>query len=312
MALNLLQASNLAPDPLTRMVIDEFAAGDLLARIPFEDEEGTGVHYNRVDSLPGVAFRGLNEAYPESTGVVNPQSEAFKLFGGDLDVDASLVAMKGAGIRSTHEQLKVKNLRLSWEYNFIKGDTASNPREFDGLQKRITGSQLISNAAAGAALSLGNLDKLLSQIEMADGNTYLYMSRRMRDRLSQANRTNTLNNFLETGEDQFGKKVQMYGGVPILVDSLSNPILAFDETSPDGASSTVCTSIYALTFGPMMCTGIQGRNPQGGFGISVRDLGELDSKPVYRTRVDWNNSMAIYNGYSVARLYGVTDAAVVV
>jgi hypothetical protein len=40
-------------------------------------------------------------------------------------------------------------------------------------------------------------------------------------------------------------------------------------------------------------------------------LGEVQDKPVFRTRVDWNCSFAIYNGYSVARLYGITNAAVV-
>jgi hypothetical protein len=61
-----------------------------------------------------------------------------------------------------------------------------------------------------------------------------------------------------------------------------------------------------------MTTGIQGRNDTAsGFGISARDLGEVQDKPVFRTRVDWNCSFAIYNGYSVARLYGITNAAVV-
>ncbi len=310
MALTLLEAAKLAQDPIKEAVINEFAAGEILGSVPFEDEEGSGVHYNQVQSLPGVGFRALNEAFNESTGVINPMSEAFRFYGGDLDVDVNLVALKGQRGRTAHEQLKLQALRLGWEYQFIKGDSAANPRGFDGLQKRITGSQLISNADAGAGLKLTKLDSLLSQVEMMGGSTYLLMGRAMKDLLSAASRDTTKSGFIQYEQDRFGRKLPFYGGVPILIDSLSNPIFSFTETSPDGSSSTACTSIYAVTFGPMMCTGIQGRNRSGDFGVDVRDLGEIDSKPVFRTRVDWNCSFAIYNGYSVARLHGITNAAV--
>lgn len=312
MALTLLEAAKLEQDPLKSAVINEFAAGEILGVVPFENEEGTGVHYNRVDQLPGVGFRGLNEGFDESSGVLNPQSEAFRIFGGDLDVDSALVAMKGQRIRQAHEQLKIEASRINWEYQFIKGDSTVDARGFDGLQKRITGSQLLSNANGGGALSLANLDGLLSQIKMGGGRTVLIMSRKMRDvRLTAASRATGVGGFLTYTTDTFGRPVTSYAGVPILVDDISSPILTFTETSPDGTTSTACTSIYAVTFGPMMVTGIQGRNASGGFGIDARDLGELDSKPVYRTRVDWNCSFAIYNGYSVARLAGITDAPVV-
>lgn len=313
MALTLVEAAKLAKDPLKEAVINEFAAGDILGAIPFENEDGTGVHYNKVDKLPGIDFRGLNEAFNESTGVINPESEAFRIFGGDVDVDGALVAMKGQQVRSQHEQLKVEASRINWEYQFIKGDSAdSNGRGFDGLQKRVTGRQRISNVDAGGPLSLAKLDEVLSQVKRSGGRTVAIMSRKLRDvRLTAASRATGVGGFLTSTQDDFGRTITSYSGIPLLVDDLSNPILPFTETSPDGTSSTECTSIYVVTFGPMMCTGIQGRNNSGGYGIDVRDLGEIDSKNVYRTRIDWNCSFAIYNGYSVARLYGITDAPVV-
>lgn len=310
MAITLIEAAKLEQDPLKAAVINEFAAGELLSRVPFENEPGTGVHYNKVDTLPGVAFRGLNEAFPESSGVLNPESEAFRFYGGDLDVDSALVAMKGARVRQEHERLKIAALRINWEYNFIKGDSSADPRAFDGLQKRVTGTQLISNNDAGAALSLAKLDSLISQVETMGGTPVLFMHRKMRDRLTAASRGSSIGGYITYDQDQFGRKQAFYAGIPIAIDSLSSPILTFSESSPDGTSSTACTSIYCINFGAMMTTGIQGRNSSGGFGIDVRDLGELDSKPVLRTRVEWNCSFAIYNGYSVARLHGITDAAV--
>jgi len=313
MALNLIEAAKLTQDPVQRFVINEFAQGEILGSLPFENEEGSGVHYNRVDELPAVGFRALNEAFDEGTGVINPQSEAFRFYGGDLDVDRSIVQLKGQEGRVAHEQLKIAALRLGWEYQFIKGDSAADPRGFDGLQKRVTGSQLLSNADGGAALTLGKLDSLCSQVERAGGTTYLLMGRKMKDLLTAASRATGVGGFIQYQQDQFGRKLPFYDGMSILIDSLSNPVLGFTEASPDGVTSAACTSIYAVNFGPRMLTGIQGRNDgaPGGFGISARDLGEIDAKPVFRTRVDWHCSFAIYNGYSVARLAGITNAPVV-
>lgn len=303
MALNLLEYKKTVQDPLQAAIVEELSTGDVMATIPFESITGSGVFYNREDTLPGVAFRGINEAYTESTGVINPQSDALKIFGGDLDVDKALIKMYGSARRTSEERAKVKALRLSWEQAFIKGDSSTNPRQFDGLQRRVTGSQLISNSATGAALSLDKLDQVISQVEMP---THIIMSRRMRDRLTAASRSTTTGGFIMFEQDQFGRKLPFYSGLPILTESISNPILPFTETSPDGSTSQVCTSIYVVSFGDRMLTGIQNGAPE------VSDLGEVQDKPVLRTRIDWLNGMAIYNGFSVARLAGITDAAVVV
>lgn len=303
MALTLLEMKKSVEDPLTRAIINEFAEGDIMRSLPFQNIQGSGVFYNRVASLPGIAFRGINESYSEAVGILNPQSEALRVCGGDLDVDVALVRMGGAEVRTQHERLKVQNIRITWEQKFIKGDSATDPREFDGLQKRVTGSQLISNSAAGGALSLAKLDALISQV---DRPTHLIMNRTLRDRLTAASRSTSVGGFITFEQDEFGRKVATYGGLPILIDSISNPILPFTETSPDGSSSTACTSVYCVSFGEQMLQGIQNGT------IDVRDLGEQNSKPVFRTRVEWLNGFAIFNGYAVARLYGITDTTVAV
>ena len=38
----------------------------------------------------GIAFRGINEGYDESTGVLNPQTESLVICGGDSDFDVAL------------------------------------------------------------------------------------------------------------------------------------------------------------------------------------------------------------------------------
>jgi hypothetical protein len=45
--------------------------------------------------------------------------------------------------------------------------------------------------------------------------------------------------------------------------------------------------------------------------MRVNDLGELQSKPAYRTRIEWYCGMAIFNGRGVCRLNNIADAAIV-
>lgn len=310
MAMTLLEAAKIAPSMQDSIIIEEYAAqSDILRTIPFEDHDGTGIHYNREDTLPGVGFRGINEAYSESVGVVNPQSEAFKIAGGDLDVDKFLVDTQGDRVRSVHELMKVKALSLMWTRNFIKGDSTTNPRVFDGLQVRLTGTQLVSNAAAGAGMSLAKLDEA---IDLVDQPTHVIMSKAQRRRLTAAARAG-IGGDIRYAQDEMGRQVAIYNDLPILIadyDNNGNQILDFTETSPDGNSSTACTSVYVVSFMPMKLVGIQGK-ADGRYGIATRDLGELETKPVFRTRVEWYSAIACYHGRAAARLYGILDAAAI-
>jgi hypothetical protein len=40
-------------------------------------------------------------------------------------------------------------------------------------------------------------------------------------------------------------------------------------------------------------------------GLEVRDIGELETKPVYRVRFEWFCSAAVFNPLSIARVYGI-------
>jgi hypothetical protein len=309
MGLTLVEAAKLASgDVVKSAVIEMFAqASDILMTLPFEGINGNAVKYNREQTLPGIAFRGVNESYSESTGVINPMTEALVIAGGDLDVDRFIVQTQGEGQRSIHESMKIKSLADSWTTKFIKGDTTSNTREFDGLQVRLTGNQLIAagSASGGDALSLAKLDELIDSV---DSPTHLIMSKAMRRRLTQAARNTSVGGFITYAQDAFGRRQTIYGGLPILVAYNSNggtEPLGFSEANPGGGSA-VGTSIYAVSFGEGRLTGIQNG------GIDVRDLGELQTQPVYRTRVEWYASIAMYHGRAASRLWGVKDAAVVV
>jgi hypothetical protein len=311
MALTLVEAAKLMANggqTVRASVIAMFArASDLLRAMPFQDIEGNAYAYSREAALPSVAFRGVNESYTPSTGVVNPLVEALRIAGGDLDVDTFIVQTGGSGIRSTHEELKVKSLAAEMTRVIVKGDSETEPREFDGLQKRLVGSQLIDAGATdgGDPLSLLKLDELIDTV--SGPNKYLLMNKAMRRRLTAAARTTTVGGYITYEKDAFGRQVTMYNDIPILTaytDNDGTDPIAFDEIGPGGSTATA-TSIYCLSLSPGYVSGIQN-------GImDVRDLGELQTDPLWRTRVEWFAGMVVEHGRGAGRLWGISNAAVV-
>ena len=99
----------------------------------------------------------------------------------------------------------------------------------------------------------------------------------------------------------FGRPVIAHNGVPILpieLDTQGNEILTADETQ--GTSDKTC-SAYAVRFDLDGLHGIQTAP------ISVRDLGEVDDKPAYRTRMEWYSGIVLKSGRCAARLKGLTN-----
>ena len=81
--LTLTEASKLIQNPLQRGVVEIFPRSSaVLERLPFMDVAGNAYAWNQEQTLPGIGFRGYNDTYTESTGVINPMTEALKIFGG--------------------------------------------------------------------------------------------------------------------------------------------------------------------------------------------------------------------------------------
>lgn len=306
MALTLIEAAKLETGDVLRSGIIELYAGssDILGVLPFENIQGNALKYNREANLPGVGFRGVNEAYTASTGVLNPITEPLVIAGGDLDVDRFIIQTMGAGQRARHEAMKVRALALSFTRKFLKGDQTSDPREFDGLQTRVVGNQLIAagSTANGTPLSLSKLDEAIDQTL---NPTHLIMNKSMARKLTVAARTASVGGNISYTVDQFGKRVMEYNGLPIITVDLDGDgvsILPFTEAATSGTATA--TSIYVVSIGGDGLTGLQNG------GVSVRDLGELQTAPVYRTRVEWFTGLAVFNGRAVTRLWSISDAAI--
>jgi len=309
MALSLIESAKLAlgrDETLKATVMELYAkSSDLLQYMPFESISGNSMVFNREQTLPAAGFRALNEAYTEGSGTVDRVTEALAVAGGDLDVDVFLIKTGNADQRGTQEAMKIKALSLAMSKTIVKGDVESTPKEFDGLQSRLIGNQLIAAGTTGAGdnLELTYLDKLIDEV---DEPTHLLMNKTMRRRLSAAARLTTVGGYITYELDAFGRRVTKYNDLPILIvdkDNNYDDIMPFTELSSDGTSAT-STSIYCLSFAENGVVGLQNGD------MDVRDMGEIDTKPVYRTRIEWYVSMAILRARAAARLYGITDSVV--
>jgi hypothetical protein len=280
---------------------------DLMRAMRWETIPGNAYSFNREGVLPTVAFRGLNEGYIESTGKLDPVVETLMIAGGDIDVDKYLADTGGADVRADQLSMKVKALSMEMVKAILKGDHASDPHSFDGLQARLTGNQLIeakdTPTAGGDALSLAKMDELKDSVQRP---THWVMNKTMRSLLSQAARDYQIGGFVTFDKDEFGNRITVYDDMPILIvdeDSTGAQILPFTEAGAGGGAS-LCTSIYCLSLTDDGFVGLQN-------GVmSVRDLGELEDKPVYRTRIEWYIALAMKRAKSAARLRGIKSGAV--
>ena len=232
----------------------------VLQRLPFIEVVGSGYAYNVVDELPEVGYRGINEGYSESTASVKQTVEHLVIMGGDADVDIFLTRTHSNlnDLRAMQTELKAKATARQFECDFFKG--AGTNKALKGLDKRV--AENIAGTEIKAELSYDALNELLDAV--VDGADCLFMSKKLRRALLSLLQKD--GHYLENGTDAFGKMITKYGDVEIV------PVE--DSLIPEG-------KIYAVKFGTDYVTGLSNG------GITVRDLGELDTKPCYRTRIEF-------------------------
>jgi hypothetical protein len=314
MAITLAEAAKLSDDDLQRGVIETFVIEPesvILDRIPFLEVEGNSYMYNEEATLPGVEFRAVNAAYSESTGTVNQKTEKLTILGGEADVDAFIQKTRSNlnDQRATQQRMKVKAATYKFQDAFINGDTAVDANSFDGLKKRLTGTQVLDAATNGLPVvgTTDNeryeffeaLDALIAAVK--GGVDVLYMNSMIVARIKSAARR--IGKY-ETSRDEFGRKIDEYDGIPFRdIGTKADGSLIIPQTETQGTSS-VASSIYAVRFGEdegdRAVTGLTNG------GVQVKDLGELESKPAYRTRIELYAGLAVF-GPGAARLRGILN-----
>ena len=262
------QAKLLTQDMLQRGVIETMAkTSGVLARLPFIEVVGSGYAYNVIEELPTVEYRQVNGQYTEGTATLKQTVEHLVIMGGDADVDLFLTRTHSNlnDIRAIHTELKAKAVSRQFEKDFFVGNGTANAMK--GLDKRITDG-VAGTLIDKESLTLDDLNELLDAV--VDGADCLFMSKTMRRKVLNLLQAN--NHYIESGEDSFGRMVSKYGDVEIV------PVE--DSLIPAGNIYAVKFGTYSYVHGLSICV------------VQVMDLGQLDTKPCYRTRIEFYCGLA--------------------
>lgn len=313
MAITLVEAAKLSTDDLQGGVIETFIEESfVLDRIPLLEINGNAYAYNEEAALPGVEFRAVNAAYTESTGTIAQKTEKLVILGGDADVDRFIVQTRSNvnDQRAVQTRMKVKAATYKFQDTLINGDVAVDANSFDGLKKRLTGAQVIDAAPNGLPIIgasdadrhafFDKLDELIAAVGQVDA---LYMNQSILGKIrSSARRIGGWTSV----RDDFARTIDFYNGIALLdIGKKGDGSLIVPQTETQGTAVGTTSSIYAVRYGQDESDG--GVTGLTNGGVQVTDLGELETKPALRTRVEFYTGVALFSGKAAARLRGVLN-----
>jgi hypothetical protein len=296
-------------DPTRTFVENMVAQSDVLRAMPILPASMGKRAFMDIGSLPVVGFRGLNEAGNQGTGSFNLREEDTFFIDEYIFTDRALIDRLGTEHKYRQENLKTIALSQYFTQNIIKGDNTSNPRTPNGLQSRCgtVGINLIHNSAAsgGAPLSLGGLDQLYWLVNKP---THWIFPRSLMPYVDIAARSNSLTNQAFTNmQDDFGRRIMAYKGVPILYgyDPDDSPdLLPFTEVA-SGGGGAVTSSIYCVSFRDGGVYAIE-QTP-----LSIMPEGPMIGQPFDSTHIKWDWGICKEHPRACARLDSITAATIV-
>ncbi len=320
MSWNLAELSKIETDPLRKSVMDTLLMNaNILELLPFETIGQLSMGIVRYKDLPSFGYRKINAGFTESTGHFEQKFETVSLGGLDIDTDKAIARAKNtiADARAIQQTMALKSAAFQFNWKFIAGNPTTDPEEFKGIRLRVddvydegftdqklqstnTGTGIL-NSSAKSHDFLNDLDKLFYAID-GHNPTYALMNKKMLLALRAVLRKEKL---LDQSADQFGRRIDMYGNTRLIdigtrADQTTEIILNTETAAGAPSGGTENTSIYACLFGVGDETwGIQE------YPLEVTDLGELQTAPKFRTRVDWPHGLATVSPRSIARLHGI-------
>lgn len=303
MAVTLAQAAALEPSPLRRGTLEMFSqVSTVFDRLPIEPINGAAYAYAKDKVLPGTAFRTVNEAYIESTGLVNQDTESLVILGGEAHVDTFIERTMDSSpdvLLANQTRMKVESLQATFVDTMFNGDVAVDPKGFDGLRKRLIGQQVIDSAApTNSEGFLDELDELFGRVQ-GGAPDVVYAPQTAIAKLKSLGRKVGGADYINS--EITGKREFTWNGVPFVDPGEHWSGRAILPASPEAGSD-----FYAVKFARGFSdVGVLGFSNGG---VQVKQLGELQEKPALGVRIEFFVGMAAQGGKAAARLKGVKNA----
>ena len=306
-AMTLVEAAKYGDNMLKRGVIQTLIQeSPLLEQTPFTPFAGNAIEVDIEGTLPDVEFRKVNETYSRSWGTDTKRFFGVSILGGEVFIDNYnlKVAANKASLKAKQYTKFAKAMSRTFDKYFFDGDGSDD--SFLGVNALITEGLGMSElmASGGGALTLDKLDEVMDLFRGQSRPDAALVNRFHRRKVTNLARTSVTGiSLIDVGTDVFGRKVNMYDDVPFRIigdDKSGNAILDFDEDPGDATSDT--SSLYLIAFGED--ENVSGLAGAGG-SMDVVDFGETEAAPGHLGRVEWYPGIAIYNPFSIVRLYGI-------
>lgn len=310
------QMNLLATESPVAGVVDEIINLDpLMEFTPFETLNGTQKRWVRESTLPTPQFYDVDEELVEG----NPTFAEVTLTLKQIAVDSTL-----PGLHVTKENINAqralnvnkiaKSLLEEVGDKMIYGNSTSASKQFNGLHALTPAAQTTNEGSTtnGSALNLSNLDLTIDLLRNPSSPTVLMVNRNIKRRLNQSVSHGAVSTLpIRQSTDEFGRVVQFYQDVPMRRSDRLTQTEAISSDTFSAKTGGATSSIFLLSFGSpdSASPGIFGIQGQG--GIQYEDKGSDENKDNMRDRLKWYLAMGLGSTKSIARIDGITDAAVV-
>jgi HK97 family phage major capsid protein len=307
MALTLSEAAKLSNDVVLQGVIETvIKESRVLDVLPFIEMTGNALTYNRENALPSAAFFDVGDTWSESTPTFTQVQATLKILGGDADVDQYIATTRSnvQDIEAAVLELKAKAVAHEFEDELVYGDTAGDPKGFDGLHKLCPAAQQVhaGSGSTPAALSLKKLDEMIDLVKPGKPD-FLLMTRRTRRGISAYARA--LTSPVQFESAGFGQRVMFYDGIPVLESDFMVDTETIASATYSAKTGGAGSSVFAVKVGEGRLAGLTNG------GIQVEEVGALETKDARRWRCKWYVSLALFSTLALARLDGVSSGDVV-
>ena len=151
MAMTLAEMKVGMSDKVAEQVVDTFLReSEILQLLPFDNcvspTGGSTLTYSYVQKkLPATAeFRAINSEYTTSQTTLESKTANLKIFGGAFEMDRVLKNSEGKYNNMAFQlEEKIKAAISLFHYTLINGNSTTQTKEFDGLDKMLAGTSYL-------------------------------------------------------------------------------------------------------------------------------------------------------------------------
>jgi hypothetical protein len=301
-SVTLSESAKLTQDDLVAGVIENvITVNQMYEMTPFQGITGNSLAYNRENVLGDTQFLAVGGTITaKAAATFTKVNSNLTTIIGDAEVNGLIQATRSDYTNQEAAQVasKAKSAGRQFANGFVNGDGSAD--SFQGLIALTPGSQTLSTATNGEALSFDRMDELLDAVTAKDGQVdFLMMHSRTVRKYKSLLRGLGGASIDDMYELPSGKQVIAYSGVPIF----RNDYVPIDQTRGSG---TNLTPMFAGNWDDGSGKiGITGITAEAAGGLVIEDVGVSQTKDETITRIKWYVGMALFSEKAVAMAPGI-------